>query len=145
MKKQNVLVFIFVLFQFTQAQAQAQAQVQELCCLHADNKEAQELVVSVDKMKAILDEEIRLFTNYLSQNIEYPKRAKYKMLEGNMIVHIIYDNGFDSIEITKSIDPEIDEMVLDNIREYIKNFDRDYQGAPRLAFDLPLNFRMEYW
>lgn len=141
MKKQYLLAIIIVLFQFPEAQAQ------ETCCVQIDHKAATELGIeldpmSQDKMKTILDEEIKLFTNYINQNFEYPERAKYKMLEGNMIVHIIYDKGFDSIQITKSIDPEIDEMVLENIHEYIKKFDRKYPGAPRLAFDLPINFRM---
>lgn len=143
MKKQNLLVFIFVLLQFTTAQAQ------ENCCIQLNNKELTELgkdsnPISEDKMKAIIDEEIKLFTDYISQNFEYPKRAMYNMLEGNMVVHIIYDNGFDSIKITKSLDSEIDEMVLENIGKYIKNFDREYPGAPRLAFDLPINFRMRH-
>lgn len=140
MKKQYLLVFTFLLFQFSEAQAQ------DICCLKVDNKEVAEIgkefrAISQDKMKVIIDEEIKLFTNYLSQSFEYPKHAKYKMLEGNMIVRIVYDSGFESIKVTKSIDPEIDKMVLDNIQEYIKNFDREYLGAPRLAFDLPVNFK----
>jgi hypothetical protein len=39
-----------------------------------------------------------------------------------MMVHITYDNGFDSIKITKSIDPEIDAMVLDNYSRVCQEF-----------------------
>lgn len=148
MKKQYILVFVFILFQITQAQAQSQAEAQEHCCIEASKEERTQLIKKKDpmsnaNMKKVLDKEIILFTNYLSQNLEYPERAEQIMLEGKMMVHIVYENGFDRIEITKSIDPEIDAMVLDNIREYVKNFDRDYPVAPRLSFELPINFHMQ--
>jgi hypothetical protein len=65
MKKQHLLAIIFVLFQFNTTQAQ------ENCCKQLGNKEITEIEkklnpISNDKLKVILNEEIKLFTNYVS-------------------------------------------------------------------------------
>jgi hypothetical protein len=96
-----------------------------------------------DKMQAILQEEIKRFTDYAANEFEYPEQVKDHCIEGEMIVRVVYNKGFESIEIVKSIDPFLDKMVLKNISTYVKNFDRNYENAPRLVFKLPINFRME--
>lgn len=143
MKKQYLLLFFFVLLLSNAGQAQ------DNCCPQVKNSESTAQVklelMDEDKVHAIIGKEIELFTDYINQNLEYPKSAEYTMLEGEMRVRIVYENGFDRIAITKSIHPGIDEMVLHHIGEYVNNFDREYAGAPRLVFDLPITFRMTNW
>ncbi|MFT4667735.1 MAG: hypothetical protein ACI8YQ_001998 [Polaribacter sp.] len=142
MKKQNLLFAFLFLFSVTGAQAQ------DHCCLLTNNQEVTKLSegskqVPDDKMQAILQEEIKRFTDYAANEFEYPEQVKDHCIEGEMIVRVVYNKGFESIEIVKSIDPFLDKMVLKNISTYVKNFDRNYENAPRLVFKLPINFRME--
>lgn len=95
------------------------------------------------ELQATLENEIKRFTDFVANEFEYPDSAKEYCLEGEMIIRVVYNNGFESVEITKSIDPLLEDMVMEKIEEYIKAFDRKYVDAPRLVFKIPIEFRME--
>ncbi len=141
MKKQLLLLaFLFI--------SLIDLQAQHVCYLESKDKETTQvrkdtLCVSNDKMQAILKSEINRFTDYVAREFEYPELAKEYCFEGEMIVRVVYDEGFETVEITKSISPLLDRMVMNHITNYISNFDRKYVQAPRLVFKIPINFKLE--
>jgi len=142
MKNQTLFLAFLFLFSFTEIQAQ------DLYSLANSNKgvtqyEEEFSRTSNDEMQTTLEAEIKRFTDYVANEFEYPTLARDHCMEGEMIIKVVYNKGFESVEITKSINTLFDKMVMEHITAYINNFDRTYDQAPRLVFKIPINFRME--
>jgi len=140
--KNQLLLLTFFLLSFAEVQAQ------NVCCLNVNSKEITQigkdsLCMSNEQIEAVLKDEIKRFTDYAANEFEYPDLAKGYCLEGEMIVRVVYNKGFERVEITKSINPILDKMVMDQITEYINNFDRTYDRSPRLVFKIPIHFSLE--
>lgn len=88
--------------------------------------------------------ELKLFTDYLTNEIEYPEIAHLYNVEGIMIVRVVFDGEIRTINVIQSLNPECDILVVKKINEFAKNWDRkDYKKIPLLTIEIPLLFKMK--
>ena len=100
--------------------------------------------LSKNKLSDNIVKELKLFTDYLTNEIEYPEIAQRYNVEGTMIIRVIFDGEIRTINVIQSLDPECDTMVVKKINEFAKNWERkDYKKIPMLTIEIPLHFKME--
>ncbi len=144
MKNRNLLLILFLLFSVG---AQAQNCDPASCYYAAVSKKGasdnKTILSTQEDIQAVLNEEIQRFTEFVSTDLEYPDLAKDQCFEGQVIVRVVYNHGFESTKIVQSANPLLDEAVMDRIKKYIENFDRQYEHHSRLVFKVPINFRLK--
>jgi TonB family protein len=100
--------------------------------------------LSKNKISYNIVKELKLFTDYLTNEIEYPEIAQRYNIEGTMIIRVVFDGKIRTIDVVQSLHPQFDNLVINKIKEFSKNWDRkDYEQIPLLTIKIPLHFKME--
>ncbi|MFT5166741.1 MAG: outer membrane biosynthesis protein TonB [Saprospiraceae bacterium] len=95
-------------------------------------------------MSENIAEELKVFREYLANEIQYPELAQLYSVEGVLIIRVVFDGNIRKIEVVQSIYPDCDKYVVEKIKEYARNWDKkDLENIPLLTFNIPLYFRLE--
>lgn len=84
--------------------------------------------------------------NYLRENIEYPKAAQDKGMQGRVIVQFVVntDGSIVDAEVVRSVDPELDKEAIRVVSNMPKWKPGTQKGkAVRVKYTVPIMFRMK--
>ncbi len=96
------------------------------------------------EMKEELAYELKQFTNYLNQEMDYPEIAQLYNVEGKMILEIVFDGQIQKITVVKSLTPDCEKMVISKIKEYVSSWDGSKnESIPSLTLKLPIGVRLK--
>ena len=82
---------------------------------------------------------------YLQQNIHYPRKARFKNIQGKVLVRCVIneDGSVSNAEIRKSVDPGLDAEALRVIKMLPNFFPCRMDGKPvKVYFNVPIVFRL---
>lgn len=84
---------------------------------------------------------------FLSENINYPKTAQKKNIEGKVIIEFIIEKTGDisNIKVLKSAGKQLDReaiRVVKEIKHFIPGYDEDHAPV-RTRYTLPVNFKLQ--
>ncbi|MCE4562763.1 energy transducer TonB [Maribellus sp. CM-23] len=101
-------------------------------------------IVIVDPMPEFKGGKSRLI-EYLSNNINYPEKARRNEIEGKVFVNFIVaeDGKIIDCKVVKGVSPELDKEALRVAKKMPKWKPGEQHGKPiRVTYTLPINFKL---
>ena len=128
--------------------------------LNAQEEQTEALSFNLVESKAVwpgceteVTEELRFnclsnsIMQYISKNVEYPKKAIKKNIQGRVYVQFIIeiDGSISSVELSRGVHPLLDEASLKVIRDMdVKFIPAMQKGKPvRMSFTIPINYTLK--
>lgn len=111
-----------------------------------DNKEEEVFGVTIEQSASFNGGDLFLFHNWVMNNIEYPKKALKKHIQGKVIVRFsINSKGLlCDITILKGVDPVLDNEVIRVLKKSPIWIPAKLNGeSVKQQFTIPVNFKME--
>lgn len=86
-------------------------------------------------------------TQFLSENIKYPKSAEKKGIEGIVVLQFIVEKSgeISNVKVLKSVDKALDNeavRVVKSMEHFIPGYNEDHAPV-RVLFTLPVNFKLK--
>lgn len=83
---------------------------------------------------------------WLDEHINYPKIAKFRKIEGRVVVRFVVekDGSIGEIQLARSIDPWLDQEAMRVVKSMPKWIPAKQNGNPvRVWYTLPVNFKLK--
>lgn len=83
---------------------------------------------------------------WLDEHINYPKIAKFRKIEGRVVVRFVVekDGSIGEIQLARSIDPWLDQEAMRVVKSMPKWIPGKQNGNPvRVWYTLPVNFKLK--